>query len=53
MNMYFFYNEGKKKYFNKTNPLIVRINTRQLKLEGRGVGAVGRGDRGRRGERNH
>lgn len=49
MNMYFFYNEGKKKYFNKTNPLIVRINTRQLKLEGRGVGVVGRGDGGGKG----
>lgn len=36
--MYFFYNEGKEKYFNKTNPLIVRMNTRQLKGVGGGGG---------------
>lgn len=37
--MYFFYNQEKKEkntLFNKTNPLIVRINTRQLKGERRG-----------------
>jgi hypothetical protein len=34
--MYIFYNQGKKKkLFNKTNPLLVKINTKQLKGEGK------------------
>lgn len=36
MNTYFFFNQGKQEknaLFHKTNPLIVRINTRQLKGE--------------------
>lgn len=45
----FIMKERKNTLFNKTNPLIVRINTRQLKGEGMG----GRGGGEEAGERNH